>query len=144
MWETWVPWIGKIPWRRETIPTPVFGLENSSFKELGITEWLSPSLFLLRVIASSSDMLCKYSLCKYFIQSLYVLSQKSIFVVFIYEIESLVFKIIAITYLHIKFGKILLSLERSVCLFLGALSNLSLQVFLEFHFPWEWLVSPLG
>ena len=26
MWETWFnPWIGKIPWRRERLPTPVFG-----------------------------------------------------------------------------------------------------------------------
>ena len=26
MWETWVlyPWVGKIPWRRERLPTPVF------------------------------------------------------------------------------------------------------------------------
>ena len=25
MWETWFnPWIGKIPWRRERVPTPVF------------------------------------------------------------------------------------------------------------------------
>jgi len=25
MWKTWVnPWVGKIPWRRERLPTPVF------------------------------------------------------------------------------------------------------------------------
>ena len=25
MWETWVhPWVGKIPWRRERLPIPVF------------------------------------------------------------------------------------------------------------------------
>ena len=25
VWETWVdPWVGKIPWRRECLPTPVF------------------------------------------------------------------------------------------------------------------------
>ena len=25
MWETWVdPWVGKIPWRRDWLPTPVF------------------------------------------------------------------------------------------------------------------------
>ena len=25
IWETWVnPWVGKIPWRREQLPTPVF------------------------------------------------------------------------------------------------------------------------
>ena len=23
-WEPWVPWVGKIPWRRERLPTPVF------------------------------------------------------------------------------------------------------------------------
>ena len=29
MWETrFNPWVGKIPWRREWLPTPVF-LENS-------------------------------------------------------------------------------------------------------------------
>ena len=22
--EAWVPWVGKIPWRRERLPTPVF------------------------------------------------------------------------------------------------------------------------
>ena len=27
MWETWVRfWVGKIPWRRERLPTPVFWL----------------------------------------------------------------------------------------------------------------------
>ena len=25
MWETWdLPWVGKIPWRREGLPTPIF------------------------------------------------------------------------------------------------------------------------
>ena len=25
IWETWLdPWVGKIPWRREWLPTPVF------------------------------------------------------------------------------------------------------------------------
>ena len=25
MWETWFnPWVGKIPWRRDRLPTPVF------------------------------------------------------------------------------------------------------------------------
>ena len=25
MWETWIdPWVGKVPWRREWLPTPVF------------------------------------------------------------------------------------------------------------------------
>ena len=46
---TWVdPWVGKIPWRRESLPTLVFwpgefyGLYSPcSLKELGMTEWLS-------------------------------------------------------------------------------------------------------
>ena len=45
MWETWV---GKIPWRRERLPTPVFwpgdfqGLYSPwGHKESDITEWLS-------------------------------------------------------------------------------------------------------
>ena len=48
VWETWV---GKIPWRRERLPTPVFwpgefhGLYSpSGRKELDTTEWLSLSL----------------------------------------------------------------------------------------------------
>ena len=24
MWETWIPWVRMIPWRREWLPTPVF------------------------------------------------------------------------------------------------------------------------
>ena len=39
-------WVGKIPWRREMLPTPVSGLENSKdcisswgCKELDLTEW---------------------------------------------------------------------------------------------------------
>ena len=28
MWE-FSPWVGKIPWRREWLPTSVFSLENS-------------------------------------------------------------------------------------------------------------------
>ena len=48
------PWVGKIPWRREWLPTPVpipvSGLENSmdsmrNHKELDTTERLSLSLF---------------------------------------------------------------------------------------------------
>ena len=42
------PWVGKIPWRRESLPTPVFwpgelhGLYSPwGRKELGTTEWLS-------------------------------------------------------------------------------------------------------
>ena len=54
MWETWVdPWVGKIPWRRERLPTPVFlpeespwteepgGLQSMGRKEQDTTEWLS-------------------------------------------------------------------------------------------------------
>ena len=45
------PWVGKIPWRRERLPTPVFwpafhGLYSSwGHKELDTTEWLSLSQF---------------------------------------------------------------------------------------------------
>ena len=46
MWETWLnPWVGKIPWRREKLPTPVFwpgkfhGLHSPwGCKELDMTE----------------------------------------------------------------------------------------------------------
>ena len=45
------PWVGKIPWRRERLPTPVFwpgeflGLYSPwGCKELDMTEWLSFSL----------------------------------------------------------------------------------------------------
>jgi len=47
MWETWVlnPWVGKIPWRRERLPTPVswpeefLGLYSPwGRKELDMTE----------------------------------------------------------------------------------------------------------
>jgi len=58
MWETWVqdlgsrpgfdPWVGKIPWKRERLPTPVFwpgefhGLYSPwGHKESDTTEWLS-------------------------------------------------------------------------------------------------------
>ena len=49
MRETWVwPWVGKIPWRRERLPTPVFwpGEFHGPYspwdcKELDTTEWLS-------------------------------------------------------------------------------------------------------
>jgi len=49
MWETWVdPWVGKFPWRRESLSTPVFwpgefyGLYSPcGRKELDTTEWLS-------------------------------------------------------------------------------------------------------
>ena len=49
MSETWVdPWVGKIPWRRERLPSPVFwpgefhGLYSPwGHKELDTTDWLS-------------------------------------------------------------------------------------------------------
>ena len=48
------PWVGKFPWRRERLPTPVFwpgefhGLYSPwGHKELDTTEWLS--LFILRL-----------------------------------------------------------------------------------------------
>ena len=52
MWETWVQFlIGKIPWRRERLPTPVFwprefhGLYSPwGHKELDTTQQLSLSL----------------------------------------------------------------------------------------------------
>ena len=52
MQETWVdPWVGKIPWRRERLPTPVFwpGEFHELYspwdcKESDITEQLSLSL----------------------------------------------------------------------------------------------------
>ena len=39
------PWVGKIPWRRERVPTPLPGLENplDYHKELDMTEQLSLS-----------------------------------------------------------------------------------------------------
>ena len=55
MWETWRPgfnpWIGKMPWRRERLPTPAFWSGESGTmyspwgcKESDTTEWLSQSL----------------------------------------------------------------------------------------------------
>ena len=62
MWETWFdPWVGKIPGRRERLPTPVFwprefhGLYSPwGRKKSDTTEWLSlsplnPDLFLTPV-----------------------------------------------------------------------------------------------
>ena len=52
----WCPWVGKIPWRREWLPTPIFlpgefhgqrslaDYSPQSLKELNTTEWLSLSL----------------------------------------------------------------------------------------------------
>ena len=52
MWETWFdPWVGKIPWKKEQLPTPVFWLGEFhelyspwDHKELDTTEQLSLSL----------------------------------------------------------------------------------------------------
>ena len=59
MWETWVQSLGgKIPWRRERLPTPVFwpgefhGLYSPwGGKESDTTERLSLSLFLVKEVA---------------------------------------------------------------------------------------------
>jgi len=42
MWETWVaPWVGKIPWRREWQPTPVFlpGESQGQRSLTGCSSW---------------------------------------------------------------------------------------------------------
>ena len=45
MQETWIdPWLGKTPWRRERLPTPVFW--PGEFKESDMTERLSFSFSL--------------------------------------------------------------------------------------------------
>ena len=57
MWETWVrSWVGKIPWRRKRLPTPVFwpGEFHGQYspwgrKESDLTEQLSLSLYLVYV-----------------------------------------------------------------------------------------------
>ena len=56
MWETWFsPWVGKSPWRRERLPTPVFwpgefhGLYSPwGHKESDVTERLSLYLILMK------------------------------------------------------------------------------------------------
>ena len=52
MWETWVqPWVGKIPWRRERLPTPIFGPgEFHRVAESDTTEQLSLHFTSLRAI----------------------------------------------------------------------------------------------
>ena len=57
------PWVGKIPRRRERLPTPVFwpgefhGLCSPwGRKELDTTEWLSPSLFPLPPQSNFSEL----------------------------------------------------------------------------------------
>ena len=57
MQETWVhPWVGKIPWRREPLPTPVFwpgefhGLYGPwGHEESDMTERLSLSLCIIHL-----------------------------------------------------------------------------------------------
>ena len=53
------PWVEKIPWRRERLPTPVFwpgefhGLYSPwGLKELDMTERLSLSLYICKLIMS--------------------------------------------------------------------------------------------
>ena len=55
------PWVGKVPWRREGLPIPLFwpgefhGLHSpQGHKELGKTEWLSLSLFSFNQFRSNS------------------------------------------------------------------------------------------
>jgi len=61
MWETWFdPWVGKIPWRREQMPTPAFlpgkfhgqrilaGYSPRGCKEPDMTERLTFSFSLLQ------------------------------------------------------------------------------------------------
>ena len=62
------PWIGRIPWRRETLPTPVFwpgefqGLNNPwDCQELDTTEWLSLSFRSLSKWAIATHP--KWGLC---------------------------------------------------------------------------------
>ena len=51
MQETWVrSWVGKIPWRRERLPTSPWGL-----KELGSTERLSPPHIFMILCEVSGD-----------------------------------------------------------------------------------------
>ena len=54
------PWVGKIPWRRERLPTPVFwsgefhGLYSPlGQKKIGLTDFLSLATKDVRVAASS-------------------------------------------------------------------------------------------
>ena len=59
------PWVGKIPWRRKRLSTPVFwpgefhGLCSPwSHKESDITDWFSLSLFFQSVLFSSIAQSC--------------------------------------------------------------------------------------
>ena len=64
------PWVGKIPWRREWQPTPVFlpgethgqrnlaGCSPWGHKELDTTEWLTLSLSLYTSVCQSNSLHC--------------------------------------------------------------------------------------
>ena len=60
MQETWFDvWVGKIPWRRERLPTPYSGLENSM--DRGVTWWatghgVTKRQMQLKRLSSSSSM----------------------------------------------------------------------------------------
>ena len=64
MWETWVqPWVGKMPCRRERLPTPAFwpgefhGLSSPwGHKESDTTEQLSLSLFSISPMPASLSL----------------------------------------------------------------------------------------
>ena len=62
------PWVGKIPWRRERLPTPVFwpgefhGLYSPwARKESDRTEWLSLSLFCSYKVSRIIPLHCCYA-----------------------------------------------------------------------------------
>ena len=62
------PWVGKIPWRREELPIPIFCLENSMYslwghKESDTTEWLSLS-FLSDFFLNSVSLFSWFSSIK--------------------------------------------------------------------------------
>ena len=70
MQDTWFnPWVGKIPWRRERLPTPVFCLGKFhgqyspwGHKESDTTEWLSlgvPRLFLWKLLSTTNWQLSR-------------------------------------------------------------------------------------
>ena len=65
------PWVGKIPWRRERLPTPVFwpgefqGLHSPwGRKESDTTERLSLSLHSKHFTPSAQSLLCFASGCR--------------------------------------------------------------------------------
>jgi len=46
------PWVGKTPWRRERLPTPVFwpGEFHGGCKESDMTEWLSLYFYFTTIL----------------------------------------------------------------------------------------------